>query len=129
MSITFSQIIVRTDANMFDGQPYHMYVSSDLDISLSNTNGAIALDDLGITDMDPCGGSIGAGELVGRCLAALALADDTGTPVSVDQVPGYATYIDCGQRAGYKAERYGQILELANHVIATTGPDGLVGWC
>lgn len=63
-------------------------------------------------------GTIDATDLKGRCLMALALADDTALPGSDDKAPGSARFIDCGRREGYMTDRLTALLEVAEQAIS-----------
>ena len=96
-----------------EGQPNF---PNDVEVNVSNSNAYMILEDLGI-EVDYCG-AIEPADLKGRLLEALAMSDDSGFPSSTEVTPGGATFIDCGRRPGYKADRYTALMEVADSAAA-----------
>lgn len=110
-----------TDCDGQDGlcAQYGCYEYVEVGVNVSNHNAVAILEALGI-DVDPHNlyGTIDADDLRGRCLVALALADDSAIAPVTDRVPGQATYVDCGRREGYMSDRLAAILAVAEQAAS-----------
>lgn len=112
MSITF----------YIEGQPEG---SDDAEFNVSNTNGYMLLNRLGI-EAD-YSGSAKADVMLGASLLALATnASDDGVASTTDVGAGGATIIECGLRAGYWEDRLSSMADLATMAKEL---DRKVVWC
>lgn len=89
-----------------------------LSLNVSNVNGAQILASLGV-ESDYCG-SIDPADLLGRSLLGPVTTDDSGIAPTVDGGPGTgrAMLVECGLPAGYFAERFGRLADLASSAMA-----------
>lgn len=79
-------------------------------LNVSNSNAFAILAALGI-ELDDCG-TIEASDLLGRAMVSGVGRDDSGTADVVD-----GRMVDCGLRAGYFADRFGALADLATLAI------------
>lgn len=82
-----------------------------LDLNVSNTNAQVILGALGV-EFDFCG-MIAPMALLNRVITRGGDMDDEGTDTVVDWDPRRATMVNCGRPAGYFAERFGALADLA----------------
>lgn len=87
------------------------------DVNVSNANAVAILNRLGL-DHDVEYGIIGSAtpdDLLGRAMVGNVGRDDSGVADATDGGPGtgYATFVDCGVRAGYYADTLDRIARLA----------------
>lgn len=90
-------------------------VPAEFDVNMSTVNAVSLLAVLGI-EYDPCEiyGVMGAEQFLGHVLIAMAQdRDDSGIAAVVDACAGGSTFIDCGRRAGYVADRLAALHALA----------------
>jgi hypothetical protein len=102
-------------------------VDDELDVNVSQANGAVLLYALGLYGED-LSGTTTAQDFFGRVMFARAEdRDDTGVAVTeFRHTPQGMTFIDCGIRPGYYADVFGRLSALAAEAMRL-GRD--IQWC
>jgi hypothetical protein len=120
MSVTFYGAQVLWD-DPYDSNSVQL---GALDLNICNANARMLIRWLGVdTDnSDGLCGKIDPHELKGRCVMALAVGgtfSDDGIAATQDGGPGtgHATFIDCGVRPGYFAEKAAILVDICDEAI------------